>query len=186
MTMIPQMIRYASRMHHGQKRKKNGRPYFRDHCLGLLEDICNDRFLGDDEEAHLIILGHDIVEDCTLDDTDEQRAPLYEDIAETFGHEVELGIAELTNRFSKKRYPRMNRRTRKSYELKRLANISDRGKILKLYDRRANLRDMIEAKDFRIGYAQESWELGYTLSTAENSYIAVQVMALCAEIRDNA
>lgn len=182
--MIPKMIRYASAMHGDQKRKKNGRPYFRDHCLGLLEDVCKDPVYGDDRIAHLIILGHDIVEDCTDNDTDEEREALDKEIVDMFGEPVAWGIQELTDEFTKARHPDMNRRERKDAELKRMSKISDRGKVLKLYDRRANLYDMIESEDWNSTYAEESWIMAFRLATDESYEIAKEVASLAVRLKD--
>ena len=183
MSNLAKMIRYASVKHQNQKRR-TGRPYFRDHCLALLEGVCNDWTYGDDEIAHLIILGHDIVEDCTENDTDEERQVLYTEIRDLFGSDVAVGIGELTNEFTKKRYPDMNRRKRKAAELKRLRGISDRGKVLKLYDRRINLQDMVDVEDRNITYAQESWDLAFALGSQNNHQVSILVTTLAARLRD--
>ena len=184
MSDLTKMIRYATIKHGDQKRKKNGRPYCHDHCLKLLQSICVDPVLGYDDDAALIIVGHDIVEDCTENDTDEERDALYLEITCMFGNNVCTGIRELTNEYTKARYPNQNRAKRKERELKRLIGISDRSKTLKLYDRLINLEDSIADEDWNKTYAQESWNIGNSLNTIENAHVAIKVLTLAIAIQE--
>lgn len=184
MSNLTNMIRYAHLKHKGQVRKTNGRPYFHDHCLRLLEDISLDPNLVNDPTAALIIVGHDVVEDCTENDTDDERYVLYEEIADRFGEAVQYGIFELTDEYTKARYPDLNRAQRIDRELKRLAKISERGKILKFYDRRANLQDLIADKDYNTNYARESLKLVCRLSTLDNFHVGLTVLTLANTILD--
>ncbi len=184
MSSLTNMIRYAHLKHSGQVRKTNGRPYFHDHCLRLLEDISLDPNLVNDPTAALIILGHDIVEDCTKNDTNAERYILYDEIEERFGIEVQCGIFELTNEYTKARYPDLNRVQRNDRELKRLAKISERCKILKFYDRRANLRDLIADEDYNTNYARESRELVCCLAMLDNFHIGLTILTLANTILD--
>lgn len=184
MDYIQEAIDYAREAHKGQVRKNNGRDYFDDHCLRLFHRLSDDPVYGHDMTAKLVIILHDVVEDCSGGDTDELRQVRYDEIQEKFGGMVAGGVRELTNEYTKLRYPEWNRRKRKDNELLRLSLISERGRTLKLYDREINLQDSISDGDFNKGYAQESWSLAFHLSGSETYNQAVKVMALAAAIRD--
>jgi len=177
-------IAYGSVKMEGITRKFNGRDYFRDHCMRLLANVACDPVLGDDEDAAIIIVLHDVVEDCTENETDEERQVLYDEITELFGHNVTIGVMELTDEYTKARHPEKNRRQRKELELERQKGISDRGKRLKLHDRNVNLEDTLAEEDWNMTYAQESWDLGFNLSDPENFCIASKVLAKAALLRD--
>lgn len=183
---ILRMIRYASKAHEGQVRKHNGRPYFNDHCLRLMGHLANDSKYGKDEEAALIILAHDVVEDCSVSDADTHRKVRYDEIENKFGLVIAEGVGDLTDEYTKERYLAWNRAKRKDAELKRLCGIRDRSKTLKLYDRWVNLTDLIADRDFNVTYARESWDMAYHLSDPDNLYIAVKVLVLAAEVQDKA
>lgn len=183
MNRVLEAIAYAESMMKGLKRKHNGRDYFRDHCMKLLADVASDPVLKGDEDAAIIIINHDVVEDCTENDTDEEREAIYQDLMD-FGTGVVRGVKELTDEYTKKRHPDKNRRERKALELKRLCGISDRGKHLKLYDRNLNLDDTIAEADWNMTYAQESWDIGFHLASVDNNHVAAQVMAKAAFLRD--
>lgn len=186
MNRILKAIRYAAEKHKGQKRKDNGRDYFTDHCMRLLSHVACDPVLAGDEDAAIVIICHDVVEDCTKNETNDERDALYTEIEALFGQHVRIGVAALTDEYTTKRYQLWNRRKRKDKELERQKQISPWLKRLKLYDRQANLQDFAEAGDHNTTYARESWEMGYHLSEAGNFVNAAKVMTLAAEMRDGA
>ena len=182
MNRILKAIRYAAEKHEGQKRKNNGRDYFTDHCMRLLSYVACDPVLAGDEDAAIVIICHDVVEDCTENDTDTERVALYTEIESLFGQCVRIGVAALTDEYTTKRYPELNRRKRKDKELERQKKMSSWLKRLKLYDRYANLQDMVEFGDNNTTYARESWHMGYHLSDSDNFSIAAKVLTLSAEV----
>ncbi len=179
-------IQWASKKMDGMKRKKNNRDYFTDHCMRLLGLVARDPKYGEDEDAAIIIVCHDVVEDCTENETDDERHELYDEIADLFGLSVMEGVHDLTDEFTKKRHPEKNRAKRKELELERQKDIRDRSKCLKLYDRYINLGDMIESGDWNMVTARESWDMGFHLSDPDNWYIAIKVLERAAFIRDKA
>ncbi len=179
-------IQWASKKMDGKKRKKNNRDYFTDHCMRLLGLVARDPKYGDDEDAGIIIVCHDVVEDCTKNDTDDERQELYDEIANLFGQSVMEGVHDLTDEFTKKRHPEKNRAKRKELELERQTVIRNRSKCLKLYDRLVNLDDLIESEDWNMPYARESWDLGVCLSYMDNFYIAIKVLQRAAYISHKA
>lgn len=182
MNRILKAIRYAAEKHEGQKRKNNGRDYFTDHCMRLLSYVACDSVLAGDEDAAIVIICHDVVEDCTENDTSGEREVLYFEIEALFGQSVRIGVAALTNEYTTKRYPELNRRQRKDKELERQKKMNSWLKRLKLHDRYANLQDFVEAGDNNTTYARESWEMGYHLSDSDNFVNAARVMTLAAKM----
>ena len=101
-----------------------------------------------------------------------------------FGPDVQRGVHDLTDEYTKARHPDLNRRQRKEKELERQKKIYDRSKRLKLWDRYANLQDMLEVGDHNRTYARESWDMGFHLSDPNNFHVAIKVLTLAATMRD--
>lgn len=195
---LARAIQYATEKHTGQVRKYTGEPFIR-HPLRVMAAVASDREYGGDERAAMIAVLHDVVEDCTENETDFEREVLYQEILDNFGLSVQIGVVELTNEFTSKRHPKKNRAKRKKLEFERLRGISDRGKVTKLYDRQDNLEDTIRAwevavtkddrealkqRKFNETFARESWELGFALASHDNAHISGRVMTLAAKLRD--
>lgn len=181
MSRLLKAISWASEMHKDQVRKFNGKDYFEDHCMRLLVRVSHDPNYGQDEDAGIIIVCHDVVEDCTEDDMDFQRDVFYGYISELFGDEVRDGIYALTNEFTKARYPNFDRGYRKARELERLKRISLRSKILKLYDRIINLEDIL-GEDDAAYYGRESLELADALACEWTKYLTWKVRKLSIQL----
>ena len=185
--MLAKAIAFATEQHASQTRKYTPVPFIT-HPLRVMHYVIQDPVYGGDDEAAAIAVLHDVVEDCSVDETDEGRLSLALEIGRQFGLDVELGAVALTDEYTKARYPGLNRAQRKAAELERLENTSDRNRTIKLYDRLCNLEDMIREVEADRGfarlYAQESWELALALSTVENQYVSNRVFELAAELRD--
>lgn len=194
--MLAKAIQYATEKHQLQKRKHMQVPFI-DHPLRVMHYVCQDPQFGGDDMAAIIAVLHDVVEDCT-GETDEEREVLYAEITELFevmtyrppsrlGDEITRGVHELTNEYTNARYPDLNRKQRKEKEIKRLKGITDRGKIIKLYDRLANLEDTIrcasETQKFTMKFAQESWDLAFALASHDNAYISSRVMSVAYQLK---
>lgn len=185
--MLAKAIRYATEMHLGKKRKHMQVQYI-EHPLQVMQSVINDaQYGGCDVSAAIAVLQY-VVEDCCIGTSDTSRNVLYKEITDQFGHDVQHGVFELTNEYTRKRYPGWNREKRKAAELDRLKKISDRGKVIKLYDRLANLQDTIKCskshKNFTELFAKESWDLACGLTSMDNTYIASHVMTLATNLRD--
>jgi len=182
--MLTRAIKYATECHSLQKRKFTGRPYI-EHPLRVMAHVMLDRQYKNDTVAHVIAVCHDIVEDCA-GSSNTERENISNEIGRLFHEEVQWGVHELTNEWTHERHPRMGRADRKRAEFNRLTHILHRSKIIKLYDRIANLTDMIEnfgdARKFAHIYAQESWRLGTVLGDIENEYLSSEVLRLSAKL----
>ena len=183
MNKILKAIEYAADKHKGQLRKANHRPYFEDHCLRLFGRVALDPNLKG-EVPGIIILCHDVVEDCSKSDSDEDREVLYQEISDLFGSVVKRGVKYLTDEFTKARYPDLNRAKRTYNEQMRLRFAPNMIKLLKLYDREINLQDLIADEDYNKTYAKESLDLAMILSNDKNSYQAIKVLTLAAWLHE--
>jgi len=135
---------FADVAHEGVQRKYTGDPYFfhvsRVACMvwthpGSTTSMVAAAFL------------HDI-----LEDTDHTLLEL----ESKFGLKVSALVSELTN-VSKLEHPELNRAARKRIDADRLAGISKEAKIIKMFDRIDNLRDMGGADGgFKRLYIEES------------------------------
>ncbi len=182
--MLTTAIEYATEKHGDQKRKFSGH-LFIVHPLRVMAHVMLDRYYKNDLFAPIVAVLHDVEEDCT-GDSDEERLVLSDEIACIFGEAVRISVDELTNEYTHERHPSMNRELRKSLEFARLTEVSDRSKTIKLYDRIANLTDMVEcfgdARKFAHMYAKESWQLATCIGTIENEYLVSEVLRLSAKL----
>lgn len=181
MSKLLQAIQYATKKHKGQYRKKNGRPFIT-HPLEVMCLIADDSRYGGNETSAIIAVLHDVVEDCSDNDSNDSRNDLYDEIAKMFGLSVFAGIRDLTNEYTHFRYPNMNREARKEAEVKRLLETSHWSKTIKLYDRLVNIQDMVSDKDWNMTYAKESWLLASELARPDTYHIAVKILRLAAKI----
>jgi hypothetical protein len=144
----------AHEAHDGQTRKYNGAPYIT-HPHEVYSRVAWWTALPEDQWVRMCAAAwlHDVVEDCPkvphqriIDATDEQTFML---------------VMELTNPSKGVKAPR---RVRKQMDRDHIRHASWEAKIIKLFDRICNLRDMEKCpeKDFVALYAEESrllWEV---------------------------
>ena len=149
----------AYRAHDGQHRKYNGAPYI-GHPHQVYSRVAWWKALP--EKQWLLMARaawlHDVKEDCPHI-TDEE-------IIQAAGEDGFKLVCELTNPSKGSRAPR---RVRKQMDRDHLAHVSWEAKIIKLFDRIVNLRDMEKCpeKDFIGLYASESMALYEILKDAD-------------------
>lgn len=136
---------FAYKVHEGQVRKYNGRPYI-EHPMRVALATALLSYATDTMIAAAWL--HDVVEDC--------GTPI-DEIAFLFGRDVAFLVKELTNT-SKLDYPGKNRAFRKAKDREKLRTVSMEAESIKLIDRIDNLRDMADSgdADFMVVYARES------------------------------
>lgn len=182
---LAKAIRYATKKHELQKRKDMQVPFI-DHPMRVMHYVIQDTVYGGDDTAASISICHDVVEDCSKDETDEARIVVYHEIEEICGPSVRRGVHALTNEYTKSRHPKWNRAKRKEMEIKRLLNIDDCFRTIKLYDCLCNLEDTIRCANvhpkFTRLFAKESWDLAYALATPENHHVSGLVMVLATQL----
>ena len=136
----------------GQVRKYGGRRYYT-HPLTV---ACLIHTLPDTDEATFnAACLHDVIEDVY------PKNPAFgpEWIAREFGEEVLLLVHELTNEFTKTRYPELNRNERKKREAARIAAISPRAMMVKRADLYHNSTEIAADARFWEQWLKEKKEL---------------------------
>lgn len=108
-------------------------------------------------------VNHDTWEDTVY--TDEERVSLKNRIITGVDEETFNLVIELTN----VKHPGLNRRERKKLDWERLSKVSRPAKIIKMFDRIDNLREMVDApNDFKKLYLDESRNLIEVLRDADS------------------
>ena len=144
MSLIYRAIQFAKESHKGQVRKYNGRPYI-EHPMRVAGIVS----ILDEADVDMICSAwlHDVIEDCNV-------GPNV--IYYRFNPYIERIVLDLSNEYSKEKYPDLKREERKRKECERLSYIVKPAKIIKLADRIDNLRDIPHDEPFRVKYIEES------------------------------
>lgn len=129
--MEKQALAFARKAHGEQKRKYKDELYI-EHLIRVAEMI---REIPHTREMICAAYLHDVVEDTSISILD---------IKKTFGNKVAKLVAELTDEFTKEKYPELNRRWRKKKEVVRLGTISWDAQSIKLADVIDNLPGISE------------------------------------------
>lgn len=130
-----------------QVRKFTGEPYWfhTEHVSSIISEVSGD------ENLIIAGLGHDTLEDVFPVNPDYNP----ELIEKKFGSDVLGLIVELTNVYTKDKYPQFNRAERHRLENERLMKISNRGKTAKLADVISNCGNLKDMGGFGHKYRQE-------------------------------
>lgn len=109
-----------------QKRKVSGKEYYL-HPWAVAELVYTKT---QDEEILAAACLHDVIEDVT------PKNPIYNInlIKREFGERVSFLVMELTDVYTKKEYPHLNRKERKNLEALRINKISEDAKLIKRAD----------------------------------------------------
>lgn len=172
--LILKAARYAAIHHEGQTRKDGFTPY-----------IVHPGRVAMAATLHPLATS-EMVAAAWLHDTLEDTAATYAELLEIFGSRVADLVRELTNQFSKEQHPDKNRRARKALEIERLAGVSQEAKLVKLLDRRDNIKDAPgdDAGFLRL-FAQETRDLMRAVGDADSEIrdeILAAVKSLLVEV----
>lgn len=124
---------FALHAHEGQTRKYTGEPYIV-HPIAVADLVST---VSSDEQTIAAAYLHDVIEDTHGSEDAARRAVL-----DSFGDDVTRLVDELTDVFTKARYPKLNRAARKEKERERLAGVSFQAKTIKLADVACNSHDI--------------------------------------------
>ena len=165
MNLIEQAKQFAHNAHDlcQQKRKYTGEPYWT-HTDAVAEIVAA---YGGTETmiaaAHL----HDILEDTEIQ---------YPELVQRFRYTVADLVDELTDKFTKEAYPKMNRESRKTYEAARLAIVSDEAKTIKLADLYDNTKSIVaHDPNFAKTYLREKEQMLKGLFAVSNPELFIEV-----------
>lgn len=187
MTLIETAQKLAHDAHDSieQKRKYTGEPYWK-HTDAVAELV---QSVGGSEEmvaaAHL----HDFLEDVVPQLEAERRfnqLKAFEKRYYSLPITVRNMVNELTDEYTKKRHPDLNRKERKAKERERLAKISVEAKTIKLADLINNTSDIVtNDPNFARTYLSEKLDLLPYLAEGHPALLnraAWQIAAGCAKL----
>jgi guanosine-3',5'-bis(diphosphate) 3'-pyrophosphohydrolase len=146
---------FADEAHGGQVRKYSDERYIQ-HPIRVMETLQD--YIADMPVLAAALL-HDVLEDTPI--TKRKLSQFLETIMtkEDAARTLKL-VEELTDVFIKSDYPKMNRRSRKTKEFERLAQISPDAQTVKYADIMDNLNDINKDEtDFALVYIRESKQL---------------------------
>ncbi|HET8886600.1 MAG TPA: HD domain-containing protein [Salinimicrobium sp.] len=136
-------LEFARKAHGNQQRKYTQEIYI-EHPKRVAETV---RKVSHTSEMICAAYLHDVVEDTPVS---------IEEIEEKFGKNVALLVHELTDEYTKEKYPQLNRKQRKEKEVERQAKISPQAKTIKLADVIDNTPDIVRNdKGFALKYVRE-------------------------------
>ena len=146
---------YADEAHGEQVRKYSDERYIQ-HPIRVMETL---RDYVDDLPVLAAALLHDVLEDTSI--TKRKLGKFLESVMEKEAADRTLKLVEeLTDVYVTTDYPNMNRRTRKTKEFDRLAQISPEAQTIKYADLIDNLNDIHKDEtDFTLVYIRESKQL---------------------------
>lgn len=119
----------AAYKHRNQRRKDAAKTPYINHPINVANILLNEAGITDEVVLIAAIL-HDTVEDTETS---------FEEIEQQFGSHVRSIVAEVTDDKS------LSKAERKQAQIEHASGLSDRAKLLKLADKTANLRDLVNA-----------------------------------------
>ena len=126
--ILLQALAFAAHKHKDQRRRDvDASPYI-NHPISLADILCNEAHVTDVETICSALL-HDTVEDTETTDTE---------LEQVFGKPIRDIVMDVTD---DKNLPKA---ARKQAQIDHAANISDKAKLVKLADKIANLRDVVD------------------------------------------
>lgn len=172
MNVILNAARFAAKLHEGQTRKYNGRPYI-EHPNRIAGRVANR--MDSSEEMVAAAFLHDTLEDCDVNAAQ---------IATVCNFTVARIVSELTNPSKGSRAPRAER---KQMDREHIAKASQEARVIKLLDRIDNLNEMVGCDpQFAVKYAEESRLLLKALRRTDESLedeLAQAIAALVETVR---
>ena len=159
---IQSAVEFARKAHGEQKRKYTGRPYYTH-----LEDVASKvAEYTDDKDIITAALLHDTIEDTDV---------TYDQIKDKFGKRVADIVQDLSDEFTKDKYPDLNRKQRKEKEAERLSKTSDEAKLIKAADKLHNIQDIAENDPkFAVKYLQEAKDDADAIKSSSPLYKKLQ------------
>ena len=136
--LVTKAKEWAHRAHDsiGQMRKYGGKVYWT-HTDAVAEMLGQE---GENEEIQAASHLHDVLEDVAITKSEFSEVEMRKE----FGDIVTNLVIEVTNVYTKKNYPNLNRAKRKHLEHERIAKISKDAKSIKLADIIHNVVGLVE------------------------------------------
>lgn len=166
----------ADRCHGKQVRKYTAERYI-GHPVRVMETV---RDYHDDVRVWCAALLHDVLEDTPVL-RDELKSELVRVLSPEDAECVMEWVVELTDVFTRERYPRINRRLRKEREAQRLATISREAQSIKYADIIDNVTDIVRLDaDFARVFVREAKQM-LTAMTAGHPALRAKAIALVGQ-----
>jgi len=147
--------------HTGQNRKYLNVPYIV-HPLNVMLKV---KEITDDEDMLCAAIMHDVLEDCNPENINFFK----QSIIDSFDRDVYHMVTELTDEYTKEKYPDKNRKERKILEAERWMHCTDKSKAIKLADIIDNSKSIFEFDpQFSITYIQEKKDLLVSLTSGND------------------
>jgi len=154
--MLADAINLAFNAHLGQLRK-SGEPFIM-HPLRVIDQLIKWQYINENDLCAAVL--HDTIEDTSV---------TFEEIKNLTSLYVANIVLELTNVYTKQKYPILNREERKILEFQRIAKCSEMAKIIKCADRIDNTKSTNE-KEL---YNKENELFRSLVSCAYENYIPI-------------
>ena len=152
MDAIIEKVKVFADQAHGDQRRKYSNERYIFHPLRVMENCRN---YTDDMAVLAAALLHDVLEDTKVT-REEMNNFLREIMPEVMAVRTLDLVVELTDVYTKKNYPGLNRRTRKVREADRLAKISGDAQTIKYADIIDNVTNIfVNDPDFAVVFIQE-------------------------------
>lgn len=152
MDAILEKVKVFADQAHGDQRRKYSNERYIFHPLRVMENCRN---YTDDMAVLAAALLHDVLEDTKVT-REEMNNFLREIMPEVMAVRTLDLVVELTDVYTKKNYPGLNRRTRKVREADRLAKISGDAQTIKYADIIDNVTNIfVNDPDFAVVFIQE-------------------------------
>lgn len=153
--LLQEIIAFAARAHDKQVRKYEDAPYIV-HPVRVMR-MCRD--YGEPIAVLAAAILHDVLEDTSV-----KRPELTSFLCELFDEDESLQIVhlvvELTDIYTKEKYPKWNRKKRRAMEVVRLSKTSPAAQTVKYADVIDNCRSISQSEDsFAAVYLKESDDL---------------------------
>ena len=150
--IIQQVTSLADSYHGAQLRKFTGERYIV-HPVRVMETV---REYNSDTRVLCAALLHDVLEDTPVTE-EEMKRSLLAVFDKADAEKVTKLVVDLTDIFIKGSYPRLNRRSRKEREAKRLSQVSGDAQTIKYADLIDNVTDIVrQDADFARTYIHEA------------------------------
>ena len=160
------VLEFATMAHSGQKRKYSDDDYII-HPIAVAELVAKK---GGDTNQVLAALLHDVVEDTPFKVTDIYSMLLDKGFSTEDAEDVTQLVYELTDVYTKEKYPDLNRAKRKAKEAERLGASSARGQFIKACDMIDNTTSIVDNDPgFAKVYLREKGELARKLNKIPHS-----------------
>lgn len=177
MTILDQVKEFAIRAHGDQRRKFEDAPYYV-HLFRVMDLSAN--YTKDIPQLAAAVL-HDVLEDTSVTSR-ELSEFLHSIMSDSDAKRTHQLVVELTDIYTKSRYPRWNRRRRKQQEALRLGAASAEAQTIKYADIIDNSESISQSKDFAPIYLSEAKSLLQAMQKG-NATLREKAMSIIDRLR---